>query len=128
MSIDLIKSIYYELLSYFVIQKPKYSIEGKCIQCGKCCSQIRANGMRNEKDLKIMQFFFPWYRNFYILKTTDEEVILSCKNLLKNGKCKIYKFRPLVCRDYPNKNFQNKGELIEGCGYKIIKKPFKDYL
>lgn len=128
MSIDLIKSIYYELLSYFVVQKPKYKIEGKCIQCGKCCSQIRAKGMKNEKDLKIMQFLFPWYKNFYILKIIDEEVILGCKNLLKNGKCKIYNFRPFVCRNYPAKKLHKEAALLESCGYKIVRKKFKDYL
>jgi len=41
MSIDFIKSIYYEALSYFIPQKIKYEIKGSCIKCGKCCKEIR---------------------------------------------------------------------------------------
>ena len=129
MSIDIVKSVYYEFLSYFVPQKQKYKIEGKCIKCGKCCKQIRSKGMQNEKDLKIMQFIFPWYKNFYVLRTDENgEVILCCKKLKENGECGIYKFRPFLCRNYPKKNISFNAQMPDGCGYKVIKKEFKDYL
>jgi len=129
MSIDIIKSIYYEFLSYFVLQKQKYKIEGKCNKCGKCCNQIRSAGMKNEKDLKIMQFIFPWYKNFYITGQDDNgNIILACKKLKQNGECGIYKFRPLLCRNYPRKHIDFNADMPDGCGYKIIKKEFKDYL
>ncbi len=129
MVIDFIKSIYFEFLSYFVPRKQKYKIKGSCKRCGKCCREIRAYGMKNEKDLKIMQLIFPWYRMFYILRTDDDNnIVLSCKNLNRNGKCKIYKFRPLLCRNYPKKYIDFNGEMIDGCGYEVEKKDFKDYL
>lgn len=129
MSIDFIKSIYYEFLSYFAIEKQKYKIEGSCLQCGKCCREIRAYGMKTPKDLKIMQFIFPWYKRFYILrKDEDGNYVLSCKYLTNEGKCSIYKLRPLVCRNYPKKYINFNAEMITGCGYKVIKKNFKDYL
>lgn len=129
MSIDFIKSVYYEFLSYFIPQKQSYNITGKCNQCGKCCREIRSFGMKNEKDLKLMQMIFPWYKNFYIYKYSKEnEIILSCKHLNEENKCSIYFFRPLLCRNYPKKKINLNCELIEGCGYKIIKKQFKDYL
>ena len=129
MSIDIIKSIYYEFLSYFVPKKQKYKIEGKCNKCGKCCKEIRSLGMRNEKDLKIMQLIFPWYKNFYIIKNDENgDIVLGCKKLNINGECGIYKFRPFICRNYPKKSINFNAQMPDGCGYKIIKKDFKDYL
>lgn len=129
MSINLIKSIYYEFLSYFVPQRQKYKIEGQCIKCGKCCKEIRAYGMKDEKDLKIMQFIFPWYKNFYIIgKDNSNNLILGCNKQKEDGKCSIYKYRPLLCRNYPKKRINFNAEMIDGCGYRVIKKNFKDYL
>lgn len=129
MSIDLVKSVYYEFLSYFVPRKEKYKITGHCIKCGKCCGEIRSFGMKNEKDLKFMQLIFPWYRYFYIKKIdTNGDLVLSCKKLDESGKCTIYKFRPLLCRNYPKKYINFNAKMIEGCGYKTESKNFKDYL
>lgn len=76
-----------------------------------------------------MQFIFPWYRNFYISKTDESgNIVLSCKKLNDNGECSIYKFRPLLCRNYPKKYIHSNVEMIDGCGYRVLKKNFKDYL
>ena len=129
MSMDFLKSLYYEFLSHFVCEKIQYKIEGKCNQCGECCRQIRSHGMKNEKDLKIMQFFLPHYKRFFIKgKDEDGNLILSCIYLDENGKCKVYNKRPDLCKNYPAKIINCNGIMPEGCGYKIIKKDFKDYL
>ncbi len=129
MSIDLIKSLYYEFISYFVSEKIKYKIEGSCKKCGKCCREIRSYGLKNGKELKIMQFFLPHYRRFYILRTDENNnIILSCKYLNDDGLCSVYEKRPSVCKNYPLKEIPFNAEMIEGCGYKVIKKEFKDYL
>jgi len=129
MSMDFIKSIYYEFLSYFVPKKIKYKIEGECNQCGKCCKQIRSYGLKNEKEFAIMQKIFPHYKRFFITgKDKNGEYILSCKYLSKDNKCSVYNKRPLVCRNYPRKYVYFNAELIEGCGYRVVKKEFKDYL
>ena len=129
MSIDFIKSIYFELVSYFIPQKIKYKIEGHCIKCGKCCKEIRAYGLKNEMELKFMQFIFPHYRYFYISYIDkNNKIVLSCKNLNTDNTCSIYKFRPFLCRNYPKKYIFSNIEMIDNCGYKVIKKHFKDYL
>lgn len=129
MSIDLIKSVFYEFLSYFVPQKQKYKITGKCNQCGKCCKEIRSLGMRNEKDLKFMQLIFPWYKYFYIKRIENNgDLVLSCTKSDASGKCTIYKFRPFLCRNYPQKYINFNAKMIDGCGYKTEVKDFKDYL
>jgi len=129
MSIDILKSLYYELMSYFIPQKIKYKIEGSCKKCGKCCKEIRSYGLKNEKELKIMQFFLPHYKRFYITRTDSEgNLVLSCKYLTEQGLCSVYNKRPFVCRNYPKKSINLNLEMIDGCGYKVIKKNFKDYL
>lgn len=129
MSIDFIKSVYYEFLSYFVAKKVRYKIEGNCKKCGKCCKEIRAYGLKNERELKFMQFFLPHYKRFYISKTDDNNnIVLSCKYLLDNGLCSVYQNRPNVCKSYPAKSISFNSEMIEGCGFRILKKSFKDYL
>ncbi len=128
MSLDFIKSLYYEFLSYFVPEKIIYKLEGQCIQCGKCCKNIRIYGLNNEKELKIMQFFFPRYRHLFIRTKDDNNFVLSCKYLTSENKCSIYNKRPNFCKNYPSKYTNCNTEMIDGCGYKIIKKNFKDYL
>jgi Fe-S-cluster containining protein len=129
MSINFIKSLYYELISYFIPQKIKYKIVGKCLKCGKCCKEIRSYGLRNEKELNFMKFIFPWYKRFYITnKDENGNLVLSCKHLTTEGLCSVYKLRPLLCRNYPNKTINFNAEMIDGCGFKVIKKEFKDYL
>ena len=129
MSIDFFKSLYYELISYFVLEKRKNKITGKCSKCGNCCRNIRAKGLKNEKDLKFMQFIFPWYKYFYISNIDDNgELILSCKHLKEDNTCKIYNFRPLICRKYPKSAVIGNYELPDNCGFKITSLKFKDYL
>ena len=129
MSIDLIKSLYYEFISYFVPQKIKYEIEGNCNKCGNCCREIRSDGLKNEKELKFMQFIFPHYKRFFITgRDENNNIILSCKYLTPDGKCSVYDKRPKLCRDYPKKSISLNLAMPNDCGYKVIKKDFKDYL
>ena len=129
MSIDFIKSLYYEILSYFIPQKIEYKVIGECKKCGKCCKEIRSYGLKNEKELKILQFFLPHYKRFYISNTdANNNLVLSCKYILDNGLCSVYKKRPNICRNYPAKSISFNAEMIEDCGFKVQKKSFKDYL
>lgn len=129
MSIDFIKSAYYEFLSYFIPQRIKYKVEGSCNKCGNCCRQIRAFGLKSESELKFMQIIFPAYKRFFITgKDENNEFILCCKYINQDGSCSVYNKRPSLCRNYPAKYIFFNAEMPEGCGYRIIKKEFKDYL
>lgn len=126
---DLIKSFYWEILSYFVPQKQEYEIKGSCNKCGKCCETLYAAYDYSEKEFKIMQFIFPVYRRFYI-KGRDEfgNCFFGCKYLNENKLCSVYKKRPLICRKYPQKKLSFYAQMPDGCGFYIEKKNFKDYL
>ena len=128
MSMDFLKSLYFEIASYLVPQKVKYRIEGQCRKCGECCRQIRSRELHNEKELKFMQFIFPHYKRFFITGTDNEgNLILSCKYLQDNGLCGVYDKRPGLCRNYPEKYISYYAEMPNGCGFKNIKKDFKDF-
>ncbi|MGN0192173.1 MAG: YkgJ family cysteine cluster protein [Candidatus Gastranaerophilaceae bacterium] len=126
---DIVKSMIYEILSYFVPERQTYKITGHCKQCGKCCNYMYSKDTYSEKEFKIMQFFNPAYRRFYI-KGKDEEgnLIFACKDVTADGKCSVYKRRPRVCRNYPAKILTFPVILHEGCGYKVEEKKFEDYL
>ena len=126
---DKIKSNIYEFLSYFVPQKVTYYITGECKKCGKCCNYMYSADTYTEKEFKIMQFFFPAYKRFYI-KGKDEKgnLIFACKWVTKDGLCSNYKKRLKMCKDYPVKKLRFPVILHEGCGYKVHTKKFEQYL
>ena len=107
----------------------EYKITGKCLKCGKCCRYMYSFDTYTTTDFKIMQFLFPQYRRFYI-RGKDEEgnLIFSCKYVTEEGLCSVYDKRPLMCRNYPAKKLAVFADMPDGCGYKIIRKNFKDFL
>ncbi len=129
MILDIIKSLYYELLSYFVPEKMEYEVTGSCKQCGKCCNYMYSFDTYSEKEFEIMQFIFPAYKRFYIKGKDDKgNFIFACKYVTPEGKCSVYDKRLAMCRRYPVPKLPHPYEMHEGCGFKVCKKSFKDYL
>ena len=52
---DLIKSVYWEIMSYFVPEKMEYEITGKCKKCGKCCNYMYSYDTYTPEEFKIIQ-------------------------------------------------------------------------
>ncbi len=127
--LDLIKSVFYEIKSYFVPEKILYEITGECKKCGKCCNYMYSIDTYTEKEFKIMQMLFPKYKRFYI-KGKDEfgNLIFACKLVTEDGLCSDYKNRLKMCKNYPAKWVTYNAKLHEGCGYKVNVKSFNDYL
>jgi Fe-S-cluster containining protein len=126
---DFIKSIFYELCSYFVPEQMSYEITGKCNKFGKCCNYMYSMDTYTEKEFKIMQMIFPKYKRFYIKgKDKDGNFIFACKLVTPEGLCSDYKHRLRMCKNYPAKRISYKGELHKGCGYKVNVKTFDDYI
>lgn len=126
---DFVKSLYYEIMSYFVPERIEYEVSGSCKKCGKCCEYMYSYDTYTEKEFKIMQFLFPKYKRFFI-KGKDElgNLIFACKYITKEGLCSDYKNRLQMCKKYPVKRLRKPLKLHEGCGYYIKEKDFKDYL
>lgn len=127
--LEFLENIKNEFLSYFVPEKVEYKIEGECKKCGKCCNYMYSFDTYTEKEFKFMQFLFPSYRRFYIRgKDEDGNLIFACKYVTKEGLCSVYEKRLHMCKKYPAKKIYFPGKLHDGCGYKIIKKTFEDYM
>lgn len=118
-----------EIKSYFVPEKLQYEIVGECKKCGKCCNYMYSFDTYTEKEFKFMQLLYPAYKRFYI-KGKDEQgnFIFACKCISEEGLCKVYNKRLKMCKQYPNKKVFYPIKLHDGCGYKVIKKNFEDYL
>lgn len=127
--INFITTLINETRSYFVPEKVEYEIKGECKQCGKCCNYMYSFDTYTEQEFKFMQLLYPKYKRFYI-KGKDEEgnLIFACKYVSEEGKCTVYNKRLKMCKNYPSKKIRFLGKLHEGCGYKVIKKSFEDYL
>lgn len=126
---DFIISFINEISSYFVTEKLTYTVTGECKKCGKCCNYMYSVDTYTEKEFKFMQLLFPAYRRFYIKgKDSDGNLIFACKWVTPEGLCSDYKHRLPMCRKYPAKKLKFYAKLPEGCGYKINRKEFKDYL
>ncbi len=112
----------------FFIQKKqsaKYIRKGHCKQCGSCCRNIvfyiGKEPVKTKQQFEQLKNFDKHYKNFYINgKDTDNKLLFTCNALSKNNKCKIYHFRAMFCRLYPNPKqsfISNGGKLQDGCGY-----------
>lgn len=127
------KNIFFNLIneikSYFVPEKIGYEITGECKKCGKCCNYMYSFDTYTEQEFKFMQILFPSYKRFYI-KGKDEQgnLIFACKYVSDDGLCSVYKKRLKMCKRYPCRKINYPAALHEGCGYKILKKTFQDYL
>lgn len=127
--LEILENIKNEFLSYFVPEKVEYEIQGECKKCGKCCRYMYSFDSYTKKEFKFMQFLFPSYRRFYIKGKDDKgNLIFACKYVTNNGLCSVYEKRLPMCKKYPSKKIFYPAKLHEGCGYKIVKKSFNDYL
>lgn len=118
-----------EIKSYFVPEKIDYEIVGECKKCGKCCNYMYSFDTYTEQEFKFMQALFPSYKRFYIKgKDKDGNLIFACKYISEEGLCTVYNKRLKMCKKYPFKKILYPADLHEGCGYKVVKKNFEDYL
>jgi Fe-S-cluster containining protein len=112
-------------------QKNSYVREGKCNQCGACCTMvtlfIEGRPICTEEQFSQLKEVFPEYERFYI-RDEDEHghLLFTCRFLGKDYTCGDYKKRPFICRQYPSeKIFLKGGKLISGCGFRFI--PVEDF-
>ncbi len=126
-------------IKFFIkkIQSSKYVRKGHCNKCGDCCRNIvffiGKEPVKTEEQYEKLKCLDKHYKNFYITgKDKDNALLFACKALDENNKCKIYPFRAIFCRLYPNPNsgfLSNGGRLQDGCGYYFEPdKKFNSYL
>ena len=104
----------------------KYYLTGKCNRCGACCQQIHVRHAKavisDEQEFKELQSQHKFYSYLEVIGKDEDGLVFRCKNFDKDKHiCKIHKFRPLICRKYPDEIIFSMGaELGENCGYKFV--------
>lgn len=93
-----------------------YTKDGKCVGCGKCCSNLLP--LSNEEIKDILRYIRKYHikEQKHILPTTEPVFDLTCPFLNESGgneKCTIYPARPHICRVFvcnqpPSKVKENK--------------------
>lgn len=119
--------IAYKLIRRLI--KPPYQLKGKCQQTGKCCHYIHMDWPQKGKIATFFsyirlfwntQFLGFYFRSFALMEEKDYETrVMSCRYLQKDGSCKHYRLRPLVCRLWPRQSYFMRPSLFKGCGYRV---------
>lgn len=105
-----------------IIRTP-FKREGSCKRRGNCCHYVLFQYSTN----LIGRFFYFWYtqvHGFY-LRYKDTQVyegkkmyVMGCRYLQKDGSCKEYHLRPLICRKWPIVEHFGYPKILKGCGYR----------
>ncbi len=84
-----------------------YRGEFPCKMCGRCCHQPHIVVRPEEIDRVSSAAGIPMYdfMKDYLIKTKDGRFLFKktdpCTFLDKDNKCKIWRFRPQICDDFP---------------------------
>lgn len=119
-----------ELLALAVVRKvfpPQFELLGGCQKSGSCCQQIVGDPPKLVKDNKVLLNLFASYHRvmhrFTVVGRGDNgELVFSCGHLRTDGRCGIYKYRPLICRNYPVQPFFGAPSVLPGCGYQYARR------
>lgn len=118
----------FENLRKFFLSKilgKKYYRTGKCKACGKCCTHIYVKHykhvLQDEKEFEKLQFLHKFYTYLKVIGKDEIGLIFECQNLdPETHHCKVHKFRPGICRRYPQEElFSMGGALADDCGYQM---------
>lgn len=106
----------------FEYEKPQKE-EGKCKKCGVCCELfvVKADGY-NKPLVELRKNYLKTIEHegeeFFVLR-------IPCKHLdTKAKRCKIYDYRPDVCRTFPEPDGGFWASINPECGY--VKEETKD--
>jgi hypothetical protein len=109
-----------------LIIRPPYKQIGKCKRRGNCCRYIL---MRKPEGIlgKIHYFWSMEINGFYRRQKSEEVenegvIILGCRYLRQDGGCGNYRFRPLICRQWPIIEYFGEPRILKGCGFQAKKR------
>lgn len=111
-------------IARFIIPPP-FKKGGSCKQRGKCCVNIlvrRSKGIFGWLDL----FWHTQINGFYkrqkqpVMMKGKKFHLMGCRYLAKDGRCKRYHLRPIICRTWPRIEIFGRPEILKGCGYEVF--------
>jgi Fe-S-cluster containining protein len=102
---------------------PPYVQKGGCKKRGNCCYYLM---IRRPKGL-LGKLFLLWNTEFQGFFPRSDEVyqyegnrvmVMGCRYLQKDGSCKHYHLRPMVCRKWPVIAHFGRPRILKGCGFR----------
>lgn len=110
---------------------PPFKTAGACKKRGNCCYYIMVRKCKGP----IGFLFHLWHTEINGFFLRSEEVfeyeknqvqVMGCRYLQKDGSCKHYFFRPMICRKWPIIEHFGYPRALKGCGfYAVLKKEAK---
>lgn len=105
--------------------RPPFKQVGSCKKRGNCCHYIM---IRKPKNLLgwVFKFWNTQFNGFYLRTDEDYEyegrkvMVMGCRYLQKDGSCKHYGSRPMVCRKWPVIEQFTRPRILKGCGFKAV--------
>lgn len=110
------------LIKCFV--RTRYERTGGCLKTGQCCEvivMVPPDSMRRWPRLRLLiakagEVLYP----FRLRGMEDDGFVYTCYNFDTERRiCLNYRFRPKVCRDYPEVGFYTRPYFYKGCGFGI---------
>lgn len=108
-----------------ILIRPPFKQVGECKRRGNCCHYIM---IRKPKGI-LGWLFYLWnteVNGFYPRSLEPYEyektrvMVMGCRYLQKDGSCKHYRLRPMVCRKWPVIEHFGHPRILKGCGFKAI--------
>lgn len=100
----------------------EYVVTGQCLQRGVCCRHIAirlSGGFWRWPWLRAV--VVGWYRYVYAFRpmgvSPEERVVVFACGYLQDNRCCIHRWRPMICRRYPQVRHFGKPTFLPGCGY-----------
>ncbi len=105
----------------------EYRVTGGCHKRGACCHHILLEWspildrfpFLGRLVLWKLTRFYDFYDRGYSWEVQDGLLarVLGCHALLPDGRCGVYRLRPMVCRTYPEVPLTGRPMVLKGCGY-----------
>lgn len=108
-----------------ILIPPPYVQKGACKKRGNCCHYIL---LRKPKGI-LNRLFYYWnteINGFYARSQEDYEYegslirVMGCRYLQKDGSCKHYTLRPMICRKWPMIELFGTPRILKGCGFSAV--------
>ena len=119
---DVVEQLENRLLARSI--RPDYVRVGGCNATGQCCRHIvldLGNGL--EAGHRVTRWLSRWQRfryNLSLIEITDKAISYRCNYLSEDNRCRIYRLRPKLCRDFPLQSWRGRPNLHKGCGYRFL--------
>lgn len=106
--------------------KTEYVMKGRCKKCGKCCNllAIQYPNFLNRFP-RLLNTTIKWHQlryNFLYLNKEGNYLLYQCNYPRPDGTCRIYRFRPRLCREYPRLKLYGRPPTHVSCGFYFVRR------